>query len=259
MIPDIETIVALCEESAQAIAAVRGEARIGGDERFPVTPADKASSAILEAGLKKYGFPVISEENDTRVPKRGYAWVVDPLDGTSDFVSGDPDWCIMVGLVEDGAPILGVVYAPDSEMLWTATKGKGSFLRHAGVTKQLTVSTVAQPKDATMLMSRNHLSNEMIAVAERLGIATRGVGSMGIKVGLIASGDADCCWSNAPLGEWDVCAPSIILTEAGGMTSDIFGKPLVYGDASRHIQSGYVASNGHLHRPLIDVYPRISL
>lgn len=251
MIPEIEEIVAYCEEAARAIDAVRGEACIGGDERFPVTPADKASSAILESYLNKYGFPVISEENDMRVPTRGYAWIVDPLDGTSDFVSGDPDWCIMVGLVEDGEPIMGVVYAPDSEMLWTGTKGKGSFLRHAGVTERIAVSAVAVPDEATMLVSKNHLSPAITAVAHRLGAASRSVGSMGIKLGLIASGDADASWNNAPMGEWDVCAPSIILTEAGGMVSDIHGGTIVYGGESRRLGNGFVASNTSLHGALI--------
>ncbi|HTR18360.1 MAG TPA: 3'(2'),5'-bisphosphate nucleotidase CysQ [Candidatus Paceibacterota bacterium] len=236
---------------AAAKEALRFRDTVASEEKFPVTDADRASNALLEKGLSRYGLPVVSEENDVVIPDAGDAWVIDPLDGSADFIAGDGDWCIMVGLVREGSPILGIVYALETDICWTAEKGKGAFLHHGTAVEKMTVSAISSPEEGTFLVSKAHPSDKANTVLAMLRAKSRAIGSIGIKFGTIAGGNAEMYATDAPLGEWDVCAPQLILEEAGGKVTDLSGNAIRYGAPARRLLNGCAASNRALHPALL--------
>jgi len=249
--PSVDDMIALCAKAGEAAREHKNAVGAHLGEAFPVTQADRAANDVLEAGLSHFGFPVVSEENSESIPEHGYAFVIDPLDGTSDFVAGTRDWCVMAAFVKDKAALQGVVYAPDRGEWWYATQGAGAWYGNGGPARRISVSDVSNPNAARMVVSVSHPSAAAEAVRTAFGAQPIPVGSIGIKLGFIAMGEAESYWTDAPLGIWDVCAPSLILQEAGGLATDIRGEPLLLSDPSRRVQKGLAASNGHLHEALI--------
>ena len=210
-----------------------------------VTEADALSHSILTTRLTRYGIPILSEEGE-HAELKSLEWIIDPLDGTREYRAGLDEWCVMVGLLRDGNPELGVVYAPTYRTLWYAQRGVGAYLREKGEDRRLSVSKTQQMSGGLAVVSRYHVSDNARLRFDALGCDTRTMGSMGLKIATIASGEADAYWSDGALGEWDVCAPQIILEEAGGTMSDTQGNPLRYGTESRRLAGGCAASNGLL-------------
>jgi 3'(2'), 5'-bisphosphate nucleotidase len=213
----------------------------------PVTAADMGSHDVLSARLKGTGIPILSEE-DIRivVPYPSPLWIIDPLDGTKDFIAGSKDFSVMVGLIEHSKPVIGVVYAPAHDILYYAENGSGSFIEKNGEAARLRVpESLHSP--LRFICSVNHFSPQMEEVAQALGAEKIPRGSIGIKAGLIAEGKGDFTFNLGKLGEWDVCAPEVILTEAGGVVTDRFGNALVYGNEGHRIKHGAVLSNHACH------------
>ena len=222
----------------------------------PVTEADLASEKIILKGLSKYDYGLLSEETEddkTRL-KKERVWIIDPLDGTKDFINKTGDFTIMIGLVENGQPILGAVYQPAKDILYYAIKGKGAYgqIKDQGV-KKIKVSEVSDISKARFLGSRFHKSELETKVAKEFNI-TKIIpcGSIGLKAALIASGQADFNLNpSSHPQEYDVCAADIILHEAGGKLTDLKGKRYKYNQEDPHI-NGYVVSSGLLHGQIIE-------
>ena len=251
------------------------EEKVGADKSTePVTEADRAASRIIVEGLLR-AFPddaVLSEEEADDVSRRLSAsrtWIVDPIDGTAGFIKKDGDFAIQVGLISQGEPVLGVIYAPALGYQQYAVKGQGSYVvRRDGVPVPLAVSDIADLSEATMAVSRNHRTERMSKVVERLGIKSEERrGSIGIKTGLIADRTCDLYINPSPQSKyWDTCAPQIILEEAGGRVTDLFGDRLRYDLADVKNHNGIVASNSLLHadveqklRPLLSSWGRVKV
>lgn len=224
----------------------------------PLTKADLASEKALLDSLREFGdFGFLSEEtaDDRSRLEKEYVWIIDPLDGTVDFIQKTGEFSIMVGLVRKGEPIMGVVYQPSIEKMYFAEKGKGAFVHIGkGAEIKLLVSQVSDLKEARLVVSRNHLSKKDNASAIDMGLGNYvQAGSNGVKMCLIAQGNAELffnTWSG--FGEWDSCAPDIILTESGGKVTGTDGEPLRYNKEIPKSNRGIVASNGFLHQELID-------
>lgn len=222
----------------------------------PVTEADLASEKIILKGLSKHDYGVLSEEteDDKARLKKERVWIIDPLDGTKDFINKTGDFTIMIALVEKSRPILGVVYQPAKDILYYAIEGKGAYgqIKDQGA-KKINVSKVSDVSKARFLGSRFHKSEMETRVAKEFNI-TRIIpcGSIGLKAVLIASDRADINLnpSNHPQ-EYDICAADIILHEAGGRLTDLKGKRYKYNQDDPHIH-GYVASNGIIHDQIIN-------
>lgn len=214
----------------------------------PVTEADFVSQKIILQDLNKFGYPIVSEEqedNDQRL-RHDKVWLVDPLDGTKDFLNRTGEFSVMIGLVENGEPILGVVYQPVKNIFYYAKKGFGAYKCIGnGSPVKLKVSLENTPQEATMFISRNHTLPAEVHLAEDLGIIKIiPCGSVGVKVGLIASGAGEIyVVSSANTSEWDSCAPDIIIQEAGGIMTDLQGKKLIYNKKSLKNQNGFVVTN----------------
>ena len=216
-------------------------------DRTPVTAADRQAEAIVLAGLATAapGVPVIAEEEVSagRIPAfRARAFLVDALDGTREFVAGGNDFTVNIGLIDDGVPVFGLLFAPAAGRLF-ATFGVAlavearvdpARLRQDGGT--LATSLVfdrvrtCEPdtRAVRVLTSRSHLSAETERYLQRFSIASqRGIGSS-LKMGMIAAGDADLYVRYGPTSEWDTAAGHAILLAAGGAVTLPDGGPLRY-------------------------------
>ena len=226
------------------------EMKLGNE---PVTIADKRASDIIVAGLaERFSDPIISEEvpitEGTLAAER--LWLVDPIDGTKDFIRGSESFSVMVGLAQGGVPVLGVVYQPAIDRAFYATDA-GAFVQTPEGTQPLAVSDVATAADVRLVISASHRSPEIDRVKTELGINNElNVGSVGVKLCLIAMGVRDLYINPAPKTKvWDTCAPEAILTRAGGKLTDLFGEPIDYHQLRQ--PRGLVASNGRVHAEVV--------
>ncbi len=223
----------------------------------PVTAADHAANDCLMAGLAA-AFPddgLLSEEsadNPSRLQRRR-VWIVDPLDGTKEFIGRIGEFSIMVGLAIDGQPALGVVYQPVADVLYRGIPGEVAEVVENGVVRPLAVSTLVDPVEMRLVASRSHRDPLVATVCQRMGITQdRPSGSVGLKVGLLATAICDLYIHPSPgLKEWDTCAPEAVLRAAGGAITDAWGRPLTYNKADVRQRQGLVASNGHLHAQIV--------
>lgn len=225
----------------------------GGDS--PVTEADIVSNDIILAGLKKYDYGILSEESafDNSRLRKKRVWVIDPLDGTKDFISKTGEFTIMIGLVEAGDSIFGMVYQPLANRLYYAFRGQGAFLQENDELVRLRVSDMKLGREIRIVSSRFHRSDLEIELAKKLN--TKKIitcGSAGLKICRIAEGKVDLNINPSDkMGEWDVCAADIILHEAGGKLTSVSGEKIVYNKKEPRIKNGYMASNGLIHNSVI--------
>lgn len=212
------------------------------DDQSPVTLADTRAEDTIKKGLACYGYGCICEETPEDKLDHDYIWVIDPLDGTKDFVEKTGEFAVMVGLLYKNKPVLGVVYAPALKKLYTAKKGEGAFLNG----KPIHVSDRDHLNQFRVVTSKFHFDNKDQACIDRLGVASsEKVGSAGVKVGLVAEGKAELYFNRHEfMGKWDCCAPQVILEEAGGEVYDINGAPLTYESRKRQMPTGLIATNG---------------
>jgi 3'(2'), 5'-bisphosphate nucleotidase len=236
------------------------ERKVDAEEHSePVTEADRAANELIVKGLMAE-FPddgILAEESiDTkrRLAKRR-VWMIDPLDGTNGFIARDGDFAVQIGLAVDGRSVLGVVYQPLPDLLYRATKGGGAWIERAGFEpERARVSGENRMERMRLAASRTHRSPRMDVVVRALGLEEEvRRGSVGVKVGLIIERQCDVYVHLSPrTKQWDTCAPEIILSEAGGRMTDLFGFPLGYNNSDVQNRNGLVASNGAAHAKIIE-------
>jgi 3'(2'), 5'-bisphosphate nucleotidase len=231
-------VVALVREAGHAIMAVYGEMNPGVQykrDNSPLTRADLASHHVILAGLARLSpnWPVLSEESaeipfDQRKSWR-YFWLVDPLDGTREFLHCNGEFTVNIALVEGGTPILGVVYAPAIDNLYFAIRSGGAYKADGQCILQIK-ATRSATANMRALVSRSHRSQE-----ENLDRFIRGsencefiaMGSS-LKFCLVAEGAANMYPRIGPTMEWDTAAAHCILDEAGGLVTDLDGNTMNY-------------------------------
>jgi 3'(2'), 5'-bisphosphate nucleotidase len=226
----------------------------------PVTIADKIASKIIVEGLSK-AFPddgILSEEEqdavDARLSKQR-VWIIDPIDGTQGFVEKAGDFAIQIGLAVNGEIILGLVFQPTNDLLYFATKGKGAFVvENQTTTKRLQVSDKTEFNEMTLAVSRSHRSPKMSQLVNYLGFKDEFPhGSVGLKIALLATQTADAyIHLSSRTKFWDTAAPEIIIKEAGGNLTDLFGEKIIYDLHDVQNYNGVLASNGNSHKKLVD-------
>ncbi len=218
------------------------------EDNSPVTAADTAAHHIILDTLTQTNIPILSEEAlGIPLPYPERMWIVDPLDGTKGFIKKTGDFSVMIALLERGRPVLAVVHAPYMKKEYYAILGKGSYLFENNIEKRICVSN-RTGNALRGLLSVNHAAPYMIDVMHTIGVQeTVSIGSIGIKAGYIGEDHADFYITRGALGEWDVCAPELILTEAGGRVTDTNGDLLCYGNSDHRIKHGLVLSNGVSH------------
>lgn len=228
------------------------------NEREPVTQADRASNAFITEKLKtvfpEYGILAEESRDDSERLHCDRVWLVDPMDGTQEFIDKVGEFSIMIGLVEHGRPVVGVVYHPSSDTLYSAAKNEGAFVTRNGKRSPLKVSRVSEIKQMRLVVSRSHRAALVDCMKNALGIEKEVCsGSVGLKVGLLAEARSDLyLHPNTKTKEWDTCAPDMILHEAGGKMTDLWGEPLRYNKSYVYNEKGFIASNGRKHFEIIE-------
>ena len=207
----------------------------------PVTTADHAADSCLKKMLMEarpeYG--CLSEEtvdSPDRLSKER-VWVVDPLDGTKEFIEGVPNFVVSVALVENGFPIVGVLFNPVTKEIFTAASDEGAHLNG----ETIHCVTKEDVCDMVILNSRSETRRGLWAPYGDTFGELRAIGSVAYKLGITAAGKADIFASLRPKNEWDICAGNCIINEAGGKLIDLNGNQRKYNQAKTLIEPGLIA------------------
>lgn len=254
--PELDTAIDVAARAGGAVMEVYGrdfDVRIKDDDS-PVTEADIVSNNIITSMLAGTPHPILSEEghdDGTRLASRN-VWIVDPLDGTADFVQRTGEFTIMVALVESGVPAIGVICCPAQGVLFAAQAGRGAYMHDGHGWRRIKVDAQRQLGQCVAVASRNHLSDRDVGLLDALGVGgmTR-VGSS-LKAAYVAQGRAHLYLTTTDrMKEWDSCASCCIITEAGGRMTDTLGRDISYNSDSVVHADGLVASNGTIHDHVI--------
>ena len=228
-------------------------------ENDPVTAADEAATGVILEHLHG-AFPddaiLIEERADDRSRLgRRRVWIVDPLDGTREFIDRIPEFCVMIGLVEDGEPVVGVVHVPLTGAVFLGSRGSSARrIDGDGTTVDLSCTPAPSIEAMRLVVSRSHRSEKISRAKDLLGITAEvPSGSVGMKVARLVTGEADLYIHLGPgIKLWDACAPDAILRSAGGLMTDPAGAPIDYGAESVHCPIGLLASAGTHHAAIAD-------
>ncbi|MCM8557280.1 3'(2'),5'-bisphosphate nucleotidase CysQ [Sphingomicrobium sediminis] len=228
-------------------------------DKSPVTEADHAAEKVILAALKQHcgDVPVIAEEQVAagNVPAHEDTFfLVDPLDGTKEFIRGGEDYTVNIGLIENGLPVMGIVFSPATGRLHLGLNGRGAWLEGPGGTRSV-IMTRELGEDRVAVASKSHLSQETV---DYLGSVFGGrepervsVGSS-LKFCIVAEGRADIYPRLSPTCEWDTAAGHAVLLAAGGRVDGLDGKSLAY-DKPKYFNPGFVATAGW-QAPRIDAF-----
>jgi myo-inositol-1(or 4)-monophosphatase len=229
----VARIQAALEAAVEAIrpfvpGAVAADQKSGG--RGPVTLADTAADRVLHEKLLREGEGWLSEESADDLSRLsiGRVWVVDPLDGTKEFVEGIPEWSISVGLVENGRPIAGGICNPATNEIFLGSKETGITLNGRAVA----VSDRTELAGATVLASRSEIRRGEWKPFDGDGLQITPVGSVAYKFAMVAAGLADATWTLCPKNEWDVAAGVALVEAGGGIVRTIEDQPVMFNRKS---------------------------
>lgn len=244
----LDGIGAICREAGDAILEVYERANHEVETKeddSPLTAADRAAHRIIVSGLTTLApdIPVLSEESDAPDYDIRRRWsryfLVDPLDGTKEFISRNGEFTVNIALVEDGAPVMGVVFVPVKEVLyggWCTEDNKGAYVERGGIRENIRTRAL-KPRlrddlPVTVVASRRHGGEALTGVLAELEkhftrVETANMGSS-IKLCLVAEGKADFYPRLAPTSEWDTAAAHAVVAAAGGEVVDMAFVPLRY-------------------------------
>ncbi len=217
----------------------------------PVTDADLAADTLLHNGLIKI-LPVagwLSEEtaDDLSRLENPFTWIVDPLDGTKEFVLGIPEFAVSVALVSRDQPVMGIIYNPVTHELYTCIQGAGAFLNG----QRIEVSKKSDLSRFIVAASRSERKRgEFAPFQDKVELRT--LGSIAYKLARVAAGQEDATWSRGPKNEWDICAGSLMVKEAGGQCVDLDGNSFRFNQAKPKV-NGIIASNNAGYRQITDL------
>ncbi len=229
----------------------------------PVTEADRAANRHIVERIEN-AFPqdnILSEEakDDLSRLENRRVWIVDPLDGTKEFIARNGEFSIMVGLSIDGEAKMGVVFQPATGLLYAGIPGWGAFLEETGERIALHVSDKTDPREMITVSSRSHRQQIVDTIRRNLRITSERVsGSVGLKVGLVSRQLADLYIHPSPgCKEWDLCAPDAILRGAGGTITDCWGNPLRYNKRDVRAHNGLIATNSRIHAQIVQAVSQL--
>jgi 3'(2'), 5'-bisphosphate nucleotidase len=251
----LEPVCLLARAAGAAIMDVYHKADFGvvsKDDDSPLTRADIAAHHIISAGLARLtpDWPLLSEEAadiswHTRCQWQRY-WLVDPLDGTKEFIKRNGEFTVNIALIDNGVPVLGVVYAPVLDWLYAGVQGTGATKQTVAGRQHIRVAAVPTGQGTLRVVaSRTHRGAALDAWLEQVGkqfaaVETVSMGSS-LKICLVAEGSADIYPRLAPTSEWDTAAAQAILEAAGGALVDLHGNTLDYGRKAELLNPHFLA------------------
>lgn len=242
----LEDVNPIARDAGNAIMTVYQRADVDvqhKDDNSPLTEADLAAHQVICDGLRALPiqYPIVSEEScDIRWAERqswSRYWLVDPLDGTKEFIKRIGEFTVNIALIENGEPVLGVVYAPVLDALYTGERGGGAFLNGEAISV-----VESMPDTVRVVGSRSHPSPETLDWLKALAKPYRLI-PMGssLKLCRIAEGKADLYPRLGPTSEWDTAAGHAVLNAAGGELVTLDGKPLRYNQKRDYLNPHFIA------------------
>ncbi|NWO01538.1 MAG: 3'(2'),5'-bisphosphate nucleotidase CysQ [Idiomarinaceae bacterium] len=242
----LEDVMKIARDAGNAIMAIYEsddfDVQRKGDDS-PLTKADLSAHNVICDGLRELEtqYPIISEESsDISWEQRKHwcrYWLVDPLDGTKEFIKRNGEFTVNIALIENGEPILGVVYAPVLNAMYVGARNKGASLNGETISVEQN-----EPDILRIVGSRSHASQETTDWLEQLGKPYEMV-AMGssLKICLVAEGKADIYPRLGPTCEWDTGAAHAVLNAAGGSIMTVDGEPLLYNQKAEYLNPFFVA------------------
>jgi 3'(2'), 5'-bisphosphate nucleotidase len=251
MLPDLLSIVI---EAGARVMKVYGSADFGVElkgDNSPLTYADRAAHDYIDQSLRSLDFsiPVVSEESEQPLKARTHLelfWLVDPLDGTKEFISKSGEFTVNIALIHNGDAVFGMVYAPAVDLLYWGGREFGAFCRSSSSESAIRVSARVENEPIRVLASKNHLNDTTQSFIDQLGPVELLQAGSSLKFCRIAEGAADLYPRLAPTSEWDTAAAQAVLEGAGGVVVDMQGKELRYGKDSILNPSFIAASSAAL-------------
>ena len=262
-IPELDVALEAVIKAGNAILDIYGEkyeTSIKHDDS-PITEADLKSNEIIKEFLSKTDHQILSEEDkdDQSRLSQETIWIVDPLDGTSDFIDKTGEFTVMIALVKNKKPILGVIGWPIEKTVFAAQKGSGAFRYTNNEWTKISVTKISELSKCRAVGSRHHLSDKEKMFIEKLGIKNfTSIGSS-LKVGKISSGEAEAYITTTnKMKEWDSAASYCIISEAGGKMSDMLGNDITYNNKIVNHQNGILVTNGLIHKKILEEFKKLN-
>jgi myo-inositol-1(or 4)-monophosphatase len=247
---ELERIATALQAAVDAISPfvpgnVKADFKRGDD---PVTEADRAADRVLREILLRDGEGWLSEESadDLARLQKERVWVVDPLDGTREFVVGIPEWCISIGLVENGKAVAGAICNPATGETFLGSISTGVTLNG----KKAAPSQRKSLAGATVLASRSEIKRGEWERFREAQLNIRPVGSVAYKLALVSAGLADATWTLCPKNEWDIAAGVALVEAAGGFVQEFGGAALSFNNKSP-LKPGLLASSSSLKEEML--------
>lgn len=247
----IESLLIISLEAGKKIMEIYNDASSWNievkDDKSPLTKADKEANIIIEKGLKSISdiFPIISEEgkNIPYEERKNWPifWLVDPLDGTKEFIKRNGQFTVNIALIENNVPMLGVIYAPATKELFYGIKGVGAF-KITAEAKEISISVSKRTAQLISVGSSSHASEEEAGYLLPYSIAETIKSGSSLKFCKVAEGLADIYLRTGPTMEWDTAAGQAIAESAGAVMTKLDGSPFLYNKESL-LNTGFVCKN----------------
>ena len=261
-IPELDIAITAAREAGAAILEIyHGDYQTSTkNDDSPVTDADLKSNDVIKKILKQTKHYILSEEDKDDLDRlsQEIIWIVDPLDGTSDFIDKTGEFTVMISLVKNKKPIIGVIGWPTEKTFFVAQKGSGAFRFSNAEWEKISVTQVSEIPKCRTIGSRHHLSDKEKLFIKKLGIEDfTSIGSS-LKVGKISSGEAEAYITTTnKMKEWDSAASHCIISEAGGKMTDMLGDEITYNNKDVFHQNGILVTNGLIHDKIVEEFKKL--
>ena len=261
-IEELDIAIKAAKEAGNAILEIyRGDFKTSTkSDDSPVTDADLKSNEIIKEILSKTKHMILSEEDkdDQNRLSEDIIWIIDPLDGTSDFIDKTGEFTIMIALIKNKKPVIGVIGWPTEKTLFVAQKGSGAFRYSNNEWRKISVTDISDIPKCRTVGSRHHLSDKERAFIKKLGIEDfTSIGSS-LKVGKISSGEAEAYITTTnKMKEWDSAASYCIISKKKKKMTDMLGNDITYNNKEVYHQNGILVTNGLIHNKIIAEFKKL--
>jgi 3'(2'), 5'-bisphosphate nucleotidase len=261
-VPELDIAIKAAQEASNIILDIykKDYNTFTKSDDSPVTDADLKSNKVINEILSNTKYSILSEEDldDQSRLSKDMIWIVDPLDGTSDFIDKTGEFTVMIALIQNKKPILGVIAWPTEKTLFVAQKNCGAFRYSNNEWDKISVTKIDELSKCRTVGSRHHLSDKEKKFIEKIGIKEfTSIGSS-LKVGKISSGEAEAYITTTnKMKEWDTAASYCIISEAGGKMTDMLGNELTYNNKDVYHQNGILVTNGLIHEKIIKEFKKL--
>ena len=261
-IPELDIAIKAVREAGNAILEIyQGDFKTSKkNDDSPITDADLKSNEIIKEVLSQTEHTILSEEDKDDLSRlsKDIIWIIDPLDGTSDFIDKTGEFTVMIALIKNKKPVIGVIGWPTEKTFFVAQKGSGAFRYSNEKWEKISVTTSTELSKCRAIGSRHHLSDKEKLFIKKLGIEDfTSIGSS-LKVGKISSGEAEVYITTTnKMKEWDSAASYCIISEAGGKMTDMLGNDITYNNKEVFHQNGILVTNGLIHDKIVEEFKKL--